>query len=243
MKTSNKLLLLLGIIIVSSLIFYNFGLRAEYIKGEYKSRFYQMTNKKIEGFTSIENNASNLYVRIEQGDKFAVWFKNDVKNKIKFSKKNNTLIIDFKKENDEDDYFREENLIIICPRLENLISKKLYSDGNIKDKKSAKYYIPEGDITVYGFNQDKFNLLVNSLTEVNLEGNKFKNLTAKVGDDKSSIGTLNIKNNNEINNLGVDVKGKSILNLKNPLIKIAQLQLSDSANVNLSGRTLKLLTN
>ena len=243
MKTSNRLLLLLGIIIVSSLIFYNFGLRAEYIKGEYKSRFYQMTNKKIEGFTSIENNASNLYVRIEQGDKFAVWYKNDVKNKIKFSKKNNTLIIDFKKENNEDDYFREENLIIICPRLENLIAKKLYAGGNIKDKKSAKYYIPEGEITVYGFNQEKFNLLVNSFTKVNLEGNKYNNLTAEVGDDKSSIGTLNIKNNNEINNLAVEVKGKSILNLKNPLIKTAQFQLSDSANINLSGRTLKLLNN
>ena len=135
-------------------------------------------------------------------------------NKIKFTKKNNTLIIDFKKENDEDDYFRGENVIIICPKLENLIAKELYSNGNIKDKKSATYYIPEGEITVYGFNQDRFNLLMNSFTKVNLEGNKYNNLTAVVGDDKSSIGTLNIKNNNEINNLDVEVKGKSILNLK-----------------------------
>ena len=87
MKTSNKLLLLLGIIIISSLIFYDLELRAEYIKGEYKSRFYNMTNKRIEGFTSIENNASNLYVRIEQGDKFDIHYGKEMERKIVFEKK------------------------------------------------------------------------------------------------------------------------------------------------------------
>ena len=240
MKTSNKILLIATLIILSYLSFFNYGLTAEYKKGEYKNRFYKMTQLKMGNFTSIENNASNLYVRIEQGDKFEIWFDNELKDKVMFSKKNNQLIVDFKKKNDEDDYFRTADLIIICPKLENFTAKRLYLVEQTNAKKES-YYIPQGEITISGFNQDSFNLLVNSYNEVTLESNKFKYLNAIVGNSKSSKGTFNIIKNNEINNMALDVKGKSIVNLKDAIINKTQFQLSDSADVKLSGRALKLL--
>lgn len=238
MKTSNKLLIFTSLIIISALIFYNYGLRGEYRKGEYKSRFYKMTKENIDGFTSIENKASNLYVRIERGDKFEIWFSNEIKDKVNFSKKNGKLVIDFNKLYDEEDYFRSANLIIICPTLEN------FKAGNLIVKPyNKKYYIPQGTTTIYGFNQQELNLETNSFTDVSLESNKISSLFATVGDTKSTIAIINIDSNNKIDKLIAEVKGKSKLNLNNPLINIAEFQLSDSADVNLSGRALKLLKN
>jgi hypothetical protein len=105
----------------------------------------------------------------------------------------------------------------------------------------SKEYIPNGVTTIYNFNQDKLELIVNSVTKLILDKNKFNLLSAKVGDSKSTKGTLTIMNNNEINNLYVELNGTSILNLNDPMINKAELKISDSVDVKLSGRALKFL--
>lgn len=241
MKTSNKLLTLLTLIIISALVLYNFGLRAEYKKGEYKSRFYRMTEMKLGGFTAIENNASNLYVRIEQGDKFQIWYSKEIDKKIELKKIGNLLVVDFKKDNNEDDYYRSEQVIVICPRVENVTVNSLNGKNNTKNKHPKDSYIPHGETTLFGFKQENFTINLKPNTEVNLEKVVFNNLKATVEGSKAEKGILNFNSDNQINNLNVEVKGFSVLNLKSPTINKAQFQLSDSAEVNLSGKVLKLI--
>lgn len=237
MKTSNKILLLATLIILSYLTFFDFKLKAEYLKGEYKTRFYSMKEQKVGEFRSIENNASNLYVRIEQGDQFEIWYDDDLKDNIELTNKNNQLVINYNKKDNDDDFIKSGNLIIICPKIEAVAINKVLK---MKDYLS-KEYIPNGVTTIYNFNQDKLELIVNSVTELILDKNKFNLLSAKVGDSKSTNGTLTILNNNEINNLYVELNGTSILNLNDPMINKAELKISDSVDVKLSGRALKFL--
>jgi hypothetical protein len=237
MKTSNKILLLATLIILSYLTFYDFKLKAEYLKGKYKTRFYSMKEQKVGEFRSIENNASNLYVRIEKGDQFEIWYDDDLKDNLELTNKNNQLVINYNKKDNDDDFIKSGNLIIICPKIEAVAINKVLK---MKDSLS-KEYIPNGVTTIYNFNQDKLELIVNSVTKLILDKNKFNLLSAKVGDSKSTKGTLTIMNNNEINNLYVELNGTSILNLNDPMINKAELKISDSVDVKLSGRALKFL--
>ena len=237
MKTSNKILLLATLIILSYLTFFDFKLKAEYLKGKYKTRFYSMKEQKVGEFRSIENNASNLYVRIEKGDQFEIWYDDDLKDNLELTNKNNQLVINYNKKDNDDDFIKSGNLIIICPKIEAVVINKLLE---MKDSLS-KEYIPNGVTTIYNFNQDNLELIVNSVTKLILDKNKFNLLSAKVGDSKSTKGTLTIMNNNEINNLYVELNGTSILNLNDPMINKAELKISDSVDVKLSGRALKFL--
>ena len=238
MKTSNKLLSLIGLIVFSFIVFYNIKLKAEYNKGNYKNRFYGMDEVKIDGFNSIENNASNLNVRIEYGNKFKIYYGSEMKKKIEFKKNKDALIIDFQKNYNEDDYFRTDSVIIICPKIEHIRA------GNLLSKKqNIDYYIPLASTTIYGFKQESLNLIANSFTDIRLENNVINQVTAIIGDSRSTSGILSIKHNNQINNLYTQLNGKSILNIENTSINNAKFNLSDSAKVNLTGRALKLLKN
>jgi len=237
MKTSNKILLLATLIILSYLTFFDFKLKAEYLKGKYKTRFYSMKEQKVGEFRSIENNTSNLHVRIEKGDQFEIWYDDDLKDNLELTNKNNQLVINYNKKDNDDDFIKSGNLIIICPKIEAVAINKVLK---MKDYLS-KEYIPNGVTIINNFNQDKLELIVNSVTELILDKNKFNLLSAKVGDSKSTNGTLTILNNNEINNLYVELNGTSILNLNDPMINKAELKISDSADVKLSGRALKYL--
>lgn len=237
MKTSNKILLLATLIILSYLTFFDFKLKAEYLKGKYKTRFYSMKEQKVGEFRSIENNTSNLHVRIEKGDQFEIWYDDDLKDNLELTNKNNQLVINYNKKDNDDDFIKSGNLIIICPKIEAVAINKVLK---MKDYLSTEY-IPNGVTIIHNFNQDKLELIVKSVTELILDKNKFNLLSAKVGDSKSTNGTLTILNNNEINNLYVELNGTSILNLNDPMINKAELKISDSADVKLSGRALKYL--
>jgi len=237
MKTSNKILLLATLIILSYLTFFDFKLKAEYLKGKYKTRFYSMKEQKVGEFRSIENNTSNLHVRIEKGDQFEIWYDDDLKDNLELTNKNNQLVINYNKKDNDDDFIKSGNLIIICPKIEAVAINKVLK---MKDYLSTEY-IPNGVTIIHNFNQDKLELIVKSVTELILDKNKFNLLSAKVGDSKSTNGTLEIMNNNEINNLYVELNGTSVLNLNDPMINKAELKISDSADVKLSGRALKYL--
>lgn len=197
-----------------------------------------MKEIKINGFTSIENNASNLNVKVEQGDKFEIWYGNEMKKKIVFKKNKDVLIIDFQKNYNEEDYFRTDSVIIICPKIERIRA------GNLLSKKqNMDYYIPIASTTIYGYKQENLNLIANSFTDIRLENNIINQVNAIIGDSKSTSGILTIKDDNQINNLYTQLIGKSTLNIENTLINNAKFNLSDSAKVNLTGRALKLLKN
>ena len=96
---------------------------------------------------------------------------------------------------------------------------------------------------IKGFNQDEFSLIMNNASTVYLKDNSFKFLKANIGSQDSSRSLIDLDNSNEILSADIDLQNRSTLNLNNIYIKNFQYKVSDHAQVNLSGISLRLLSN
>ncbi len=236
MKTSNKLLLTAILVIIGSMITYDLALRAEYRKGTYKSRFYEMEKLSLEGFTILDNRVANIIsVQIEYGKSYAVYMNNDLKNNLLISKNGNKLMIDVADKAKPKINPYKNNVIIICPKLDQVITSP-----NIR-KSIKEWDNDNGTTSITGFDQQNMDLLINKSTHLNFEKNKIGHLQATVGDNLSQHAYLFIGSNNQINDATIKVAGKNQLSIGSPKITKSNFTISDSAIVNLDGSILKQL--
>lgn len=237
MKTSNKLLLTAILIIIVSMVTYDFALRAEYRKGTYKSRFYgfeKTTDNQT--FTALDNRVANLVsLQVERGEHFAVWINNDLKGHISITHNGNTLIIDAKDKKSPEVNPYKNSIIIICPSIEKVVTTSFLI------QKPDEEDVYSGTTTIAGFNQPDMGLSINKLTHINFENNIIGQLHAVVGDSLSRQAYLFIASNNQVNNAIIKVTGKNQLSIDNPKITKSNFSISDSAQVNLSGSFLNLI--
>jgi len=233
MKTSNKLLIAAILVIIVSMVTYDFALRAEYRKGTYKSRFYEMEKLNLEGFTILDNHVANIIsVQVEYGKSYAVYMNNDLKNNLLISKNGNKLMINVAdKEKPQINQYKN-NVIIICPKLDQVITSP-----NIK-KSIEEWDNDNGTTSITGFDQQHLILFVNQTTRINFEKNKIEHLEATVGDSLSQHAYLFIGSNNQINDAVIKVFGKNHLSIGNPKVAKSNFTISDSANVDVSGSFL-----
>lgn len=234
MKTSNKLFLTAIIIIIISMVTYDFALRAEYRKGTYKSPFYGMEKTTYDSFATIDNRVANLIsVDIKNGKQFEIWIKKDWKEHIKISRIGTTLVIEAADKQVKHFSSYQTNIVIICPSIQFIITKP-YSIA-----KSSEYnYDSDGTTILKGFNLQNLNLNIGKGSGVVLEKNKIDQLEALVGNNFSESARLTIASDNQINTLNVKVPGKNFLTIANPIIIKKGFTLSDSATVSMSGSFL-----
>lgn len=232
MKTSNKLMLTAVIIILISMVAYDFALRAEYRKGDYKNRFYGMEkNTELTGFTTIDNRAANyVSVDVDQGNKAEVYTQRNWKDNFKIYKNGTVLVIEVNaKEAKNLKPFHQSMLTIVCPSIEKLITKPYLQP------KLSENYDSEGTTTLKGFNLQNLLLNIGKESNVVLEGNKIDQLQAVVGENSSRNSNLTINSNNQINIAKIDVLGRNWLRIENPVITKKQFTVSDSATISMSG--------
>lgn len=226
MKTSNKLLLTATVIIFAYLAVYDFQLKAEYVKGDYKSRFYNMKHTALNRFTSIENNVGNLLgVTIEKGPKFEIWINNFLADKVGITQRNNTLYINFK---DKQFKFYQGGITIICPFVNSITASPLVSPN---------WQFSVEKTTVTGFAQDVMNIHANKFTEIELSKNSLGKLIASTG---GSNATLTILRNNQIKAADINIIGKSELKLFNTIAN-SNYNCTDSATITLNGKLFRSL--
>lgn len=237
MKTSNKLLIAAILVIIVSMVTYDFALRAEYVKGEYKNRFYEKENLGFKGFKSIDNRAANyLTLSVERGDHFEVWVDKNLKDRIKISKIGDQLIVDVMDRKSPKIVFYGNTITIICPSINEITTQPLWLV-----KEDQGIYPSDATTSLSGFNQQNLSLIVKEFTHLNLEKTKIENLNATVGNNSSTHAYLFIASNNQIGNANINVLGTNQLSIENPKINKTNFTISDSANVNFSGSILKQL--
>jgi hypothetical protein len=95
MKTSNIIFTLAIVLFFGMLMSYNFQLKAEYVKGDFRSPFYGYKKLKFKNFDKININAGNaIVVKVSAGKENAVYVQDELKDQIKLSELNKTLSID-----------------------------------------------------------------------------------------------------------------------------------------------------
>lgn len=236
MKTSNKFLVLVTLVVVAYLVVYDAGLKAEYLKGDFKSRFFGMEQLSIKDFSSIDHQAANMIdVTIEKGDKFSVWLRKDVKDKVQITKQGNTLMIKYTGP-DERRYYYSGAMIITCPHLDSITTT-----ANVKKEQTFQNDSYGGDIDVVGFDQQKMIANAGPLTQIELKNNKLEYLQATIGDNSPMIGSLNVNASNHIKLANIKVNGISELKMSNPDITTLEHSFSDNASLVLTGKAIRLL--
>lgn len=237
MKTSNKLLAVITIVVVAYLIVFDAGLKAEYLKGDFKNPFFGMGQLPIKDFNSIDHQAANVIdATIEKGPEFNIWIKAQLKDSVRIVKQGKTLVIEYIGAGEKHMYY-SRGIVITCPQLDS-ITTKAFIPKSWGDDRGNSF---NDDIDVIGFNQQKMTLNAGPLTQIELKNNKLESMNATIGDNSNDIGGLNVNSNNYIKTADIKVLGKSELKMINPAIATLQHHISDSASLVLKGSALRLL--
>jgi hypothetical protein len=224
---------------VADLVGYNFALKAEYDKGDYKSQFYKMEKLNLSDFDAIQNNAgSRLVLKVERGPAYGVWISEDLADKVRITKTNKTLHIN-KTSNEKQTL--EQGIIITCPVL-NKISVLPDTVWNYKRSRSFSYtfYNAGGHTEVKGFSQDTMVVIAGQYTSVNLHNNKLNTLKATVGKALGREAYLTINGDNHINTAHLEVFDQNQLNLYDIAFNKGNYKFSKNAKINLTGKSLQL---
>jgi hypothetical protein len=236
MKASNKILIVTTGIIISFLVIYNLDLKAEFLKGKFKERFYSMKQLSFKDFSKVNFDAADrMSIRIERGNTYAVWVEKAFVDRLIFKQNGQTINIG-------DDQSKgliwggeHPYVVIICPSLDSLTTTA-YNAG--KDGYETSYGT---STTIAGFKQPKLGIQVNAYTTVNLADNIVDALNANVGDKEHGQAGLNVNASNQIRTANIQVPGKSELKLSYPKIDKLNYNFGDSSKVTITGGSLGLL--
>ncbi|GAB2974986.1 hypothetical protein GCM10027049_06820 [Mucilaginibacter puniceus] len=242
MKTSSKLLVVVTIVVITYLVVFDAGLKAEYLKGDFKNPFFGMEQLPIKDFSNVEHLSANVIdASIEKGPKFSLWIRKDLKDIVKITKHGKTLVITYTGESGRQNSYYSGGVVITCPQLDSVITKAFIWKSNGEDDSNKRVNEYVGDIDVIGFDQQKMTVNPGPLTQIELKNNKLESMNAIVGDNSNDIGGLNVNSNNQIKFANIKVLGSSELKMTNPDITTLEHSFSDSASLILTGKVIRLL--
>jgi hypothetical protein len=241
MKTSNILFLCAAVILLTSQLWYDFALSAEYenirrigLKQYQKSkRFEGFMQVPMESFDSINIKTATLFdIEVEYGKKQAVWIRAINEPQYKISRAGKTLVLDLSEEAKEDDYRRNFKVIIISPTLKSLTADTI-ENKHVKRKRSRT-----GDISVSNFSQDSVYFGISAHTILELKRNNISFVQANLGsgDDRC---WFTISQNNAIGTLRYHTSGFANITVDSDSIKKIEHNLSDSSSISMNGAVFK----
>ncbi len=245
MKRSYQLIILATIILFGTTAMYDLAIWREFKTGGYKKPESNYDKLNFRDFDTIEIVASNVIsATIKQGNRFDVkrhkWMDN-----IRVEQKGTVLVITFKAKSSMYAGSSSNDILIECPTLKQIKTDAVFLlDGKqIKSRKNHHKAFYSGYVYVRGFKQDSIELVMNNFSSIYFRDNKFNFLHADVGSQDSSRSTIDIDKSNEILFANINLQHSSIMNLDDIHIKNFKYKLSDSAQVKLSGISLRLLSN
>ena len=246
MKTSNKILIVATLVVIGYLLVYDTALKAEYVKGDFKKPHYRMHQLSLSNFNIIEHNAANIIgMQIEKGP-YGVWIDDYIKDKVKVSQHGQTLQVDYISKENFSDY---KGIIISCPDVISITANPFINPEKTANERYLRRngttmiidYFPHGTIGIIGFEQPVMTLQANEFTEFELQKNTLTQLNAKIGNTKKGNAGLTITADNKITGADIQVPGRSTLTLDNVYINKVTYKIADSADVHLTGKSVRLL--
>jgi hypothetical protein len=226
MKTSNKLLIAIGLLIVVAIVSFNMALKAEYLKGTYKSRYYNLVPVQLKDFDAIEDyTAHETFLDVTQSNKFEVWVDKEADKDMVLSVQNHVLKIDFKTVKSKEP--RNHVIHITCPQLKSLVTEM---------RPGADIIYTWGSVSIGIYKQDALTINKRSPGTIYVGGNILKKLNVSMTD-----GDLTVGGTIKVDTANFDMRGYSKLTIDNIAIPKLSYKFADSAKVVLSGSSLKQL--
>ena len=243
MRTSSKILIATFAVFIASLVIYDWGLRAEYLKGDYTKPFNDYVALNYSGFNEIELNSSTaVNIKIVQGQ-FKVLANPYAVEFLRVSRQGNRLIVNAA----FSDQFRSINtdyiLYISCPNLSALYADAYYNKAGITVTDTTSNDFDWKSTLISGFTEDNLNIKETHASNIILENNKLNNLTATVGINEKSRSNLTIGDDNQFKTTDLNILNKSQLWIKSANSNNLNYHLADSATLVVNGASAKHLLN
>lgn len=203
MKASTKLILLTVLVIVGSLLFYNFKLKSAYQDKSYKNRFREMDYTALPGINTLDlQSANRIGIQIEYGTKEGLWVAKHLKDNLKISANGTVLQLDFLKKGAPDARDRFGTYVILITKALNHL-RAVHAKGDAASNSSR--------IQLKGFKLSKLDIQVAADTEFYFDGMQVDTLHAVMGgDDYAGKAELILPYNTSINkayfNIGINGK-------------------------------------
>ncbi|WP_316817335.1 hypothetical protein [Pedobacter nyackensis] len=234
MKTSSILILGAVLVILGSLITYNFKLKGMYDTKSYRNPYNGMVFTPLSGIEKLNVQSANaMNIRVLQGDKEGVWVGEKFKKDVKLDASGDVLNIDFLNVAIENQRRSLGPLVVV-------ITKKMNSIMTAHTEMKPEYDHPWGQLVVEDYKLDKLDLQVSSDLTVNLDNIRINTLNATVGDQYPGRAILKVSYNTSVNTANFNVGTNGSLNLDGAKIIKTVSNVIDSSNVavNLKDRQL-----
>jgi hypothetical protein len=237
MKTSNKLLLAVGLVILACLVGYNFALKKEYDKGDFRSPYYGMHKLNLSGFKIIHNQAADVMgIKIKHSPVSQVWVNPYVEAMLKITSDGRTLNIETLKRQQRNVSYTDV-IVITCPEVDSLVTDGQPNEENQQSIDNHNTYL---HTKIEGFTQPTLGVSANNRTLIIMDNNRLGRLNLNLGDSKGGRGYLTMLGSNKIDVADFNVKGKSELKLYGRSVAQSNNHIAESASVSLSDGALPL---
>ena len=248
MKTSNFLLIAAILVLLASIIAFDFGIKARYNKGDFRNPYEEFIALNFKDFDSIHVNASTMAnVKFVQGP-FKVQVFEDKADIVKVTQLGRVLSIDVVKEGENYEQ-APFTLLISCPRIGQLVADdKYFENGKFKVDTVARLDLANNNrlieaskkVLVEGFDQDSILIIQNNGSHVRLSNNRFKRIYAIVGRSLKSASFLTVDDKNVFDTAHFDIRNNSQVFFAKATIKKLKYTLATDAKVTFSGASVNL---
>lgn len=244
MKTSNKFLLTAILLLVISVGIYDFQLKAEYLKGDYKNPYKGFVSLNFKDFKVIELGSSTaINIMLVKGP-FKVLADPDAMEFMKIEQHHDSLFIRAAFKDNFHNVRSVHMLYISCPELKAFWAdaKHITAGNQIIDTIGSEDFRWR-PTTISGFSGDKLNINLDHAATILLKNNRFNILNATTGISNGSASNLSIETGNQFGKTNLDIRNKSRLWIKDDSLSSITYKLSDSAKLILNGNTRMIHNN
>ncbi|WP_295677350.1 hypothetical protein [uncultured Mucilaginibacter sp.] len=242
MKTSYKLVFAGIILVLISLVWYDFLLKGAYVSGKYKDPYNSFVDLKFKDFDTVDLVSSTaVNVKFVQGP-FKVRIDSNFSPYTRIKQIGKKLRINAVF---EDGYLSDPStytLVISCPHLSTINTDATYkangkhvTDTVVRDDWRMR------QVLIEGFKQDSLTINQDYGCTVILANDHFQTVNANIGKKEKSGSNLVILENNQIQKANLAILNTSKLILNNAQIGDMNYHLADSAKLILTGKAQNLL--
>jgi hypothetical protein len=224
--------------LVISVGIYDFQLRAEYLKGDYKNPYKGFVNLNFRNFKVIELGSSTaINIMLVKGP-FKVLADPDAMEFMKIEQHHDSLLIRAAFKDNFHNVHSTHVIYIACPELTSFAADAKYTafDTQVTDTIASADF-QWRPTTISGFSGGKLNINADHAANVFLKNNKFNILNAVVGNSNGSVSNLTIETGNQFGKTNLDIRNKSRLWIRDDSLSSINYKLADSAKLILNGNT------
>jgi len=242
MKTSNKLVIAGIVLVLISLVGYDYLLKGAYVSGKYKDPYNTFVGLKYENFDTVDVISSTaVNVKFVQGP-FSVRIDSNFAAYARIKQTGKRLEINAEFESSYLSDPTEYTLLISCPHLSVINVDATYkSNGKQVTDTIVRDDWRMRQVLIDGFRQDSVIINQDYGSTVVIVNSHLQSVNTATGRSGKSGSKLIILEHNQIQKANLDILNNSTLILEHAQIGDLNYHLADSAKLILTGKAQNLL--